>query len=135
MEFDDRRVIMKKTIEQALLDYLPEYDEESFPLGDAMKYSLNAGGKRLRPMLLLSSAEYFGVDLKDALPYACAIEYIHTYSLIHDDLPSMDDDDYRRGMLSNHKVYGEAIAILAGDGLLNRAMEIIGNDLLRSLDD
>lgn len=135
MEFDHKRVAMKQTIEQALLDFLPEYDEQSNPLGDAIKYSLKAGGKRLRPMLLLSTAEYFGANIKDVLPYACAIEYIHTYSLIHDDLPSMDDDDYRRGMLSNHKVYGDAIATLAGDALLNRAMEIVCDDLLISLDD
>ena len=135
MEFEKKQEAMKQTIEQALFDFLPAFDESSHPLGDAIKYSLEAGGKRLRPMLLLSTAEYFGLHPQDIMPYACAVEYIHTYSLIHDDLPSMDDDDYRRGKPSNHKVYGEAIAILAGDGLLNRAMEIISENLLSGRDD
>lgn len=135
MEFDKKQGAMKQIIEQALLDFLPTYDDQCYPLGEAIKYSLEAGGKRLRPILLLSTGEYFGVHPQDILPYACAIEYIHTYSLIHDDLPSMDDDDYRRGKPSNHKVFGEAIAILAGDGLLNRATEIIFNDILGSVED
>ncbi len=91
---------------------------------EAMNYSLLSGGKRLRPVLLLASYELFKNDEKDVVPFACSMEMIHTYSLIHDDLPAMDNDDYRRGKLSNHKKYGEAIAILAGDGLLNKAFEI-----------
>ena len=90
---------------------------------EAMNYSLNAGGKRLRPVLLLASYEVFGGLEDDALPFAASMEMIHTYSLIHDDLPAMDNDDYRRGKPSNHKQFGEATAILAGDGLLNRAFE------------
>ena len=90
---------------------------------EAMNYSLLSGGKRLRPVLLLGAYELFKDNIKEAMPYACAIEMIHTYSLVHDDLPAMDNDDYRRGKLSNHKKYGEANAILAGDALLNKAFE------------
>ncbi len=94
-------------------------------LSEAMAYSLNAGGKRLRPALLMAACELSDGDLGDALPLAAAVEMIHTYSLIHDDLPAMDDDDYRRGKPSNHKVFGEGIAILAGDGLLNYAFQVM----------
>ena len=89
----------------------------------AVNYSLLSGGKRLRPVLFLGAYELFSDDLKKALPFACIMEMIHTYSLIHDDLPAMDNDDYRRGKLSNHKKFGEARAILAGDALLNKAFE------------
>ncbi len=91
------------------------------PLIDAMQYSLEGGGKRLRPLLVLASAECLGLDAASILPAACAIEFIHTYSLIHDDLPALDDDDTRRGKPSSHKKFGEAIAILAGDALLTEA--------------
>lgn len=93
-------------------------------LMDAMRYSLLAGGKRLRPVMLLASCDMAGGSLEEAMPYACALEMIHTYSLIHDDLPGMDNDDLRRGKPTNHKVFGEGLAILAGDGLLNGAMEL-----------
>lgn len=93
---------------------------------DAMAYSLLAGGKRIRPVLVLAFADLLEVPREDAMPFAVALEMIHTYSLIHDDLPAMDNDDLRRGKPTNHVVYGEATAILAGDGLLNRAFEIIG---------
>lgn len=92
---------------------------------DAMAYSLLAGGKRIRPILLMATAEALGVKGYNYLPVACGLEMIHTYSLIHDDLPCMDDDDYRRGRLTNHKVYGEAMAVLAGDGLLTLAFEVM----------
>ena len=88
---------------------------------DAMHYSLEGGGKRLRPLILLGSAECVGLNPQDVLPAACAIEYVHTYSLVHDDLPAIDDDDTRRGKPSNHRKFGEAIAILAGDALLTQA--------------
>lgn len=94
-------------------------------LQEAMRYSLLAGGKRIRPVLAIATLEALGGDEKLALPFGCAIEMIHTYSLIHDDLPAMDDDDYRRGKLTNHKVYGEAMAILAGDGLLTEAFGLL----------
>lgn len=92
-------------------------------LGEAMAYSLLAGGKRIRPVILLAAYHLEKPDIEQALPFAVALEMIHTYSLIHDDLPTMDDDDLRRGKPTNHKVYGEALAILAGDGLLNMAFE------------
>lgn len=90
---------------------------------ESINYSLFTGGKRIRPILLLKSCEMFSGDYKRSIPFALAIEMIHTYSLIHDDLPSMDDDEFRRNKLTNHMVYGEAIAILSGDGLLNLAFE------------
>lgn len=93
---------------------------------DAMAYSLLAGGKRIRPVLVLAFADLLDVSHADAMPFAVALEMIHTYSLIHDDLPAMDNDDLRRGKPTNHVVYGEATAILAGDGLLNRAFEVVG---------
>ncbi len=92
---------------------------------DAMEYSLMAGGKRIRPILLMATAEAVGSKGYNYLPVACGLEMIHTYSLIHDDLPCMDNDDYRRGRLTNHKVYGEAMAVLAGDGLLTLAFEVM----------
>ncbi|HTC20218.1 MAG TPA: farnesyl diphosphate synthase [bacterium] len=96
-------------------------------LWKSMKYSVFAGGKRLRPILCLASADAVGLPQKEALRVACALELIHTYSLIHDDLPALDDDDYRRGRKTNHKVFGEAMAILAGDGLQTLAFEWISN--------
>ncbi len=92
---------------------------------EAMEYSLLAGGKRLRPVMLLAACEMAGGDAETALPFACALEMIHTYSLIHDDLPAMDNDDLRRGKPTSHKVFGEGLAILAGDGLLNAAAELM----------
>lgn len=100
---------------------LPAHWDVPAHLKESMMYSLMAGGKRLRPVLVLAATEAFGVDRKAALPVAAAVEMVHTYSLIHDDLPAMDNDDYRRGRLTNHKVYGEAMAILAGDALLTHA--------------
>lgn len=104
------------------------YDQRVF---DAMRYSLMAGGKRLRPVLTLLAALACGGTKDDAYPFAEALEMIHTYSLIHDDLPAMDDDDYRRGRLTNHKVFGEATAILAGDGLLTLAFEVMSRKLVQ----
>ncbi len=110
----ERRVMVNKALEEAL----PESHEPSGQVVEAMRYSLFIGGKRLRPILALAGAEAVGGQAEDALPAAVALEMIHTSSLIHDDLPGMDDDDLRRGKPSNHKVYGEGMAILAGDGLL-----------------
>ncbi|MDD4445584.1 MAG: polyprenyl synthetase family protein, partial [Eubacteriales bacterium] len=104
-------------------------------LYDAMRYSLTAGGKRLRSVLLLAACELCGEKADIGLPYACALEYIQTYSLIHDDLPAIDNDDLRRGAPTNHKVYGEDVAILAGDGLLSAAFETMTKDMLLYLDD
>jgi geranylgeranyl diphosphate synthase type II len=99
-------------------------------LRESMKYSLMAGGKRLRPALILEGYRLFKPDYQKALPFACAMEMIHTFSLIHDDLPAIDNDDLRRGKPTNHKVFGESAAILAGDALLNKAYDIIAKDLL-----
>ena len=110
-------------VEEALDHSLPLiYPEKIY---EAMRYSLLAGGKRLRPILCLATCELAGGTIEMAMPTACALEMIHTMSLIHDDLPAMDNDDYRRGKLTNHKVYGEDIAILAGDGLLAYAFEYV----------
>ncbi|GAB4243674.1 MAG: polyprenyl synthetase family protein [Deltaproteobacteria bacterium] len=100
------------------------------PLREAMEYSLMAGGKRIRPVLLLSAGTAVGGAEADLLPFACAVEFIHTYSLIHDDLPAMDDDDFRRGKPSSHKVYGEGTAILAGDALLTEAFRVMAESPL-----
>ena len=112
-------------VEAALEGFLPAETCRQSRIFEACRYSLMAGGKRIRPMLLLEFYRLCGGKPEEALPFACGLELIHTYSLIHDDLPCMDDDDYRRGRLSNHKVYGEAMATLAGDALLNRAFEIM----------
>ncbi len=124
----------KEIIDAHLLDFIPNIDNKSISLYESMKYSLTAGGKRLRPVLLLAACEFAGGDIKEAVPYACAMEYIHTYSLIHDDLPAMDNDDLRRGLPTNHKIYGDAIAILAGDGLLTTAFEAIHKDMMLYFD-
>ena len=108
-------------VDEALGRFLPAADDHPKEIHEAVRYSVFAGGKRLRPILVLAAAEAAGGQVEDALPAAIAIELIHTYSLIHDDLPAMDDDDFRRGRPTCHKVYGEAMAILAGDALLTQA--------------
>ncbi|HOV40858.1 MAG TPA: polyprenyl synthetase family protein, partial [Oscillospiraceae bacterium] len=116
-------------IEKKLASY-NNFDEENFPqknLADAMNYSLSAGGKRVRPVLMLEFCRLCGGDFQKALSPAAAMEMIHTFSLIHDDLPCMDDDDFRRGKPSCHKKFGEAIALLAGDALENLAFEVIAD--------
>jgi geranylgeranyl diphosphate synthase type II len=117
----------EKLIESALDRYLPNANAKPATLHRAMRYSLFAGGKRLRPILCLAAAEACGGKIGNALPLACALECIHTYSLVHDDLPSMDNDDFRRGRPTCHKVFGDGIAILAGDALLTIAFEIVSN--------
>jgi geranylgeranyl diphosphate synthase type II len=117
----------KARVDEALARYLP--GEENYPpaIFQAMRYSVFAGGKRVRPILAIAAAEALGGTAEDVLPLACALECIHTYSLIHDDLPALDNDDYRRGRLTNHKVFGEANALLAGDALLTFAFELMGD--------
>lgn len=115
----------KQRVDERLPGYIQRLDCADH-LKEAMLYSLEAGGKRIRPILLLATMEAFGMDSAGGLPVACALEMVHTYSLIHDDLPAMDDDDLRRGSATNHKVFGEAMAILAGDGLLTYSFEVIG---------
>jgi geranylgeranyl diphosphate synthase, type II len=114
-----------RRIERALQRYLPAHPSHPSRLIEAMRYSLFGGGKRLRPTLVLAATEAVGGSVPAALPFACATEMIHTYSLIHDDLPAMDDDAVRRGRPTNHVVFGDALAILAGDGLLTEAFRIM----------
>src|SRR5437762_13548483 len=114
----------QKQIDCALDRYLPKTKVKPPTLHKAMRYSLFAGGKRLRPILCLAAAEACGGKIKYALPLACAMECIQTYSLVHDDLPSMDNDDFRRGRATCHKVFGDGIAVLAGDALLTVAFEV-----------
>jgi geranylgeranyl diphosphate synthase type II len=120
-------VSRQKLVERALDRYLPKAKAKPATLHRAMRYSLFAGGKRLRPILCLAAAEACGGKIRNALPLACALECIHTYSLVHDDLPSMDNDDFRRGRPTCHKIFGDGIAILAGDALLTIAFEIVSN--------
>ncbi len=115
----------QRKIDRALDRYLPRANTKPATLHKAMRYSLFAGGKRLRPILCLAATEACRGNIDDALPLACALECIHTYSLVHDDLPSMDNDDFRRGRPTCHKVFGDGIAILAGDALLTIAFEIV----------
>lgn len=112
-------------VNKCLDAYITELDTPEKTIYKAMRYSLMAGGKRIRPVLSLATCRMLDGNPDDVIPFACALEMIHTYSLIHDDLPAMDNDDYRRGKPTNHKVFGEAIAILAGDALLNTAFEIM----------
>ena len=114
----------QKEIDRALDRYLPKANTKPATLHRAMRYSLFAGGKRLRPILCLAAAEACRGNIHNARPLACAIECIHTYSLVHDDLPCMDNDDFRRGRPTCHKVFGDGIAVLAGDALLTIAFEI-----------
>lgn len=117
----------QKEVEKALNKLLPPEKTRPTTIHKAMRYSIFAGGKRLRPILVLAAAEAAGGDHRPALPLACAVECIHTYSLIHDDLPCMDNDDLRRGKPTSHKVFGEGIAVLAGDALLTIAFEMTAN--------
>ncbi len=120
-EWEKRRTL----VEEGLVRELRTDEAFDARLAESMEYSLTAGGKRLRPILLMAAADAAGGRGEDYLTSACAIEMIHTYSLIHDDLPAMDDDDYRRGKLTNHKVYGAGLATLAGDALLTMAFELL----------
>lgn len=118
-EFEERILEVNKSLEK----YVEERECPQGTIYKSMNYSIKAGGKRIRPVLMLAAAELVGGNVDSVMPFACALEMIHTYSLIHDDLPCMDNDDLRRGKPTNHKVYGEAIAVLAGDALLNCAFE------------
>ena len=131
--FKDKYDAYKKIVNDYLEANLPVLVlEGQGRLDDAMRYCVMSGGKRLRGVLSLAVCELLGGDANLILPLACAIEYIHAYSLVHDDLPCMDDDDFRRGMPSCHKAYGEGIAVLAGDGLLNLAFEIMLNNAVKA---
>jgi len=121
---------LKDSVEGWISNYFNEKSDINNRNFEAMRYSLKVGGKRIRPILMLLTYAMYKEDYRDILPFAAALEMIHTYSLIHDDLPCMDNDDLRRGKPTNHKIYGEAIAVLAGDGLLNEAMIIMLNQCL-----
>ena len=124
--FDLSYAKYKACVDEYMLKNLPSFERRGQKqLGEAMRYSVASGGKRLRGVLALATYSLFGGDISEALPLAGSIEYIHAYSLIHDDMPCMDDDDFRRGAPSCHKAYGEAIALLAGDALLNLAFEVL----------
>ncbi|PYN42141.1 MAG: polyprenyl synthetase [Candidatus Rokuibacteriota bacterium] len=118
----------RQLVDAALDGFLPREDTPPPSVHRAMRYSVLAGGKRLRPILVIAGAELVGAQPSRVIPTACALEMIHTYSLIHDDLPAMDDDDYRRGRLTNHKMFGDAIAILAGDALLTLAFQLVAQN-------
>jgi len=142
MNFIEELNDLSVLIDQYLAKYFDQYDDPyENNILESMRYSLFAGGKRVRPALSLSVAKLLSGSFDDIMPFAAAIEMIHTYSLIHDDLPSMDNDDYRRGKLTNHKVFGEAMAVLSGDCLLNEAYELLmqtalnaGNKMKNALD-
>jgi geranylgeranyl diphosphate synthase, type II len=123
-DLQDFLVISTEAVNRALDQFLPSEKTRPATIHKAMRYSLFAGGKRMRPALCLAAAQACGGRETDAMPLACAVECIHTYSLIHDDLPAMDNDDFRRGKPTNHKVFGDGIAVLAGDALLTQAFEI-----------
>jgi geranylgeranyl diphosphate synthase type II len=122
----------RRLVDQALKQLLTQDGKPPRTLDKAIRYSLFSGGKRIRPILALASGETAGAPVERVLPFACAIEMIHTYSLIHDDLPAMDDDDLRRGKPTNHIVFGEGMAILAGDGLLTEAFRVMAEGALRN---
>ena len=120
---------IRKAVDKRLDGYLSSKEKRFSTIYKAMRYSVLAGGKRIRPLLVIESCKACGGRAKDAMPSACAVEMIHAYSLIHDDLPSMDNDDYRRGRLTCHRVFGEANAILAGDALLPLALNIMSKEM------
>ena len=125
MDFSRYWTARQKQVDAAMDRLLPSAKTRPKTIHEAMRYSIFAGGKRLRPVICLAATEVIGGKIEAALPLACAVECIHTYSLIHDDLPSMDNDDFRRGKPTSHKVYGEGIAVLAGDALLTVAFEMV----------
>ncbi len=135
MGFDEELIERANKINDIIIDNLPTVQGEQKLLLEAINYSVRVGGKRVRPMLMLETYKLCrGQNEKEVYPYMAALEYIHTYSLVHDDLPAMDNDDYRRGNLTTHKKFGEDFGILAGDGLLNYAYEVMMNAILHSKD-
>ena len=123
MDFKEELKEKVKIVDEYMDKFLPPEDRYPDIISRAMRYSVFAGGKRLRPIMVMEACRAFGGDTEKVMPFACAIEMIHTYSLIHDDLPALDNDDYRRGRLTSHKMFGEDMAILAGDALLHHAFE------------
>lgn len=134
MDFKEELKKYQEIINKELQKYVRKENCPEKVLNESMEYSLMAGGKRLRPILVMATYQLFKNDIKECLPYALAIEMIHNFSLIHDDLPGIDNDDFRHGKPTNHKQFNEATAILAGDGLLNNAYIVISKDLLNTVD-
>ena len=134
MDFKEKLKKYQKIIENELAKYIKDKNCPEKTLNDSMEYSLMAGGKRLRPILILSTYKIFKDNIECCMPYAVAIEMIHNFSLIHDDLPAIDNDDFRHGKLTNHKRFNESTAILAGDGLMNYAYYVISEDLKNTTD-
>ena len=134
MDFKEELKKYQEIINKELQKYVRKENCPEKVLNESMEYSLMAGGKRLRPILVMATYQLFKNDIKECLPYAVAIEMIHNFSLIHDDLPGIDNDDFRHGKPTNHKQFNEATAILAGDGLLNNAYIVISKDLLNTVD-
>ena len=134
MDFKEELKKYQEIINKELQKYVRKENCPEKVLNESMEYSLMAGGKRLRPILVMATYQLFKNDIKECLPYAVAIEMIHNFSLIHDDLPGIDNDDFRHGKPTNHKKFNEATAILAGDGLLNNAYIVISKDLLNTVD-
>lgn len=132
MDFKEKLVQKVDFINEQLKKNLKDTNCPEGILNESMSYSLTAGGKRLRPILIIETYKLFKDNIEEVIPFAIAMEMVHTFSLIHDDLPGIDNDDYRRGKLTNHKKYNEATAILAGDSLLNNAYMIILNDIINS---
>lgn len=130
--FDEQLKNKTEYVQDIIYKYCPAEEGYQKIIFEAVNYSLTAGGKRLRPMLLLETLKLFGGDEKEAYPFMAAMEMIHTYSLVHDDLPAMDNDDYRRGKKTTHRIYGEDMGILAGDGLLNLAYETMSDAVVNS---
>ena len=135
MEFKEKLKIYQNQVNKELEKYLRKNECPEKILNNSMEYSLMAGGKRLRPILVIATYELFKKDIEKCLPYAVAIEMVHNFSLIHDDLPGIDNDDFRHGKPTNHKQFNEATAILAGDGLLNNAYMVISDDLKNTKED
>ena len=135
MNFKEELIKKSNIVNEELEKYLRKEDCPEKVLNDSMEYSLLAGGKRIRPVLIMSTYELFRNDYEKVFPFMVAMEMVHTFSLIHDDLPGIDNDDYRRGKLTNHKMFNEATAILAGDSLLNYAYNLIINDIINNSED
>lgn len=135
MEFKESLKDKANIVNNELEKYIKRIDCPEKMLNSSVEYSLLAGGKRIRPVLIMSAYELFKTDIEKTFPFAVAMEMVHTFSLIHDDLPGIDNDDYRRGKLTNHKKFNEATAILAGDSLLNYAYNLVINDIINNGDD
>lgn len=134
MDFKEELLKRTEYVNSVLKEYMPAEEGHQKEIFEAMNYSINAGGKRLRPIFMMESAKLFGGCEEDVKPFMASLEMIHTYSLVHDDLPAMDNDDYRRGKLTTHKKFGHAMGILAGDGLLNFAFETAADAVAASGD-